>query len=508
MLHKLFFSKTVAGIAIALFLAGCDKEEDKKVALSSIEVTPAQVELTTGGTQQLIATAVPKDAADVVFEWSSADNTVVTVSDKGLVTAVKAGNTTVKVASGGIEKSVPVKVVAAFTPALEVTPADPEQALAAGGALELAVAANADWTYSLSADAEAWLTASKTSAALTLTVAPNAATEVRNATVTFSLTDYSAVTQTVTVSQAANTIAMMNEADFGPGVTPSVLTATGDDLKSTLEGLTAGNYVVNITENVTLNAATGGPGDKINITLETKGVTISLRGSGNNTITPANDANIVRINEGKLILRNVTLSKTGAEMPTVSVGANGELVIYEGVSIVGSGGSNNSGVRVEEGHFLMKGGEIRGHRTGGGGAGVFLTANGAFQMDGGKIYDNTAGYGGGVFINSGGGSFIMNGGELYDNHSTDAGEGGGAVYIWQTGHAEIHSGAIVYGENGNGGSKAGNTAASGAAYGHAVTAFYTASSGKYRSTTIQNENLSITLSAGAETESSGTWIGF
>jgi uncharacterized protein YjdB len=96
MLHQSFFSKkVVAGSALALFLfAGCSKDEEK-VALKSIDVTPAQVELAVGGTQHLTATPMPKDAADVVFKWSSADNTVATVlSDKGLVTAAKVGTTT------------------------------------------------------------------------------------------------------------------------------------------------------------------------------------------------------------------------------------------------------------------------------------------------------------------------------------------------------------------------------------------------------------------------------
>jgi hypothetical protein len=107
-----------------------------------------------------------------------------------------------------------------------------------------------------------------------------------------------------------------------------------------------------------------------------------------------------------------------------------------------------------------------------------------------------------------GSRFIMNGGELYDNHSTDAAEGGGAVYIWQSGRVEVHSGAIIYGKDGGDG-KAGNTAPqNGDTYGHAVTAFYNGSHGKYRSTTIQNETLSITLSGGAETESTGAWVGF
>jgi hypothetical protein len=600
--HSFLSKKAIAGIALALFLfAGCGEDEEK-VALKSIEVTPAQVELTLGGTpQQLTATPTPKDAADVVFKWTSANNAVATVSDKGLVTAVNVGNTTVKVASGGIEKSVSVTVVASFTPSLEVTPAEPEQALAAGGVFEFAIAANADWTYTLSEGADAWLTqASKTAAALTLTVAanttteektatvtfalagehsavtqavavsqaafapalevtpatsvqasaagdplvfaiaanadwtyslsggaeawltepnkttdaltltvvPNATEEAKTATVTFSLTGYPAVTQEVEVSQA---VFAHIEDDFGPGAAFTVLTVTsGAELKGA-ESLPPGNYIANIAGDIELSFASGGEGDKVNITLGTPGVTISLRGSGSNTISTVNDANLVRIAEGKLILRDVTLSKTGAQMSTVAIGASGQLVIHDGVSIVGTGSSTNSGVRVEGGQFLMKGGKIYGHRgpTGFGPGGVLINTNGTFQMDGGEIYDNTAGYAGGIFIRDAGSSFIMNGGELYDNHSNDADEGGGAVYIWQNGHVEIHSGAIIYGKEGRDG-KAGNTSvvSGGDTYGHAVTAFYTGSSGKYRSTTIQNEELSITVSGGGETGSSGTWDSF
>jgi hypothetical protein len=67
-----------------------------------------------------------------------------------------------------------------------------------------AVAANADWTYSLSEGANAWLTeAGKNATTLTLTVSPNATTNVKNATITFSLTEYTEVKQEVAVSQAA-----------------------------------------------------------------------------------------------------------------------------------------------------------------------------------------------------------------------------------------------------------------------------------------------------------------
>jgi hypothetical protein len=472
--------------------------------------TPAQV-VAAGGSLEFAVAA----NADWTYSLSAGADTWLTspVKTDGALTLTVAANAATEAKTATVTFSLTgypavTQVVnvaqAAFAPELAVTPTAPEQLSSASGSLEFAVGANTEWTYSLSAGADAWLTATKTDGALTLTVAVNPSiTEDRNATVTFSLTGYPEITQAVNVSQSAIEFA---EEDFGAGVTPTVLTATASNLKSALEGITtAGNYVVNISENATLSDAAD---NGTNITLGTAGVTISLRGAGSNTISPANDANIVKVNEGKLILRSITLSKTGGNMPTVNVGANGTLEINEGVSITNSspGNPTNAGVDVT-GLFLMKGGEIHGHRRAGGGAGVNLRAGSTFQMDGGKIYDNSANYAGGVLIIGAGARFIMNGGEMYDNHSTAADEGGGAVYIWQNGGVEIHPGAVIYGENGDGSSKAGNTATN-ATYGHAVTAFFTGSSGRKRSTTIQNETLSITLSGGSATEESGAWDNF
>jgi uncharacterized protein YjdB len=113
---KSFFSKTVvAGIAIALFLAGCDDKEqtgeDLKVALKSITVTPATnpVPLAKGDTWQLTAKPEPADAADVNIKWTSSATATVTVSDAGLVTAVEVGSATIIASSGNIQ-SAPITV--------------------------------------------------------------------------------------------------------------------------------------------------------------------------------------------------------------------------------------------------------------------------------------------------------------------------------------------------------------------------------------------------------------
>jgi hypothetical protein len=736
MYYKSFLS-VVAGAAFALCLAGCGKEDDvqpdAKVALTSINVTPAQVLLTVGGTQQLTPAAVPADASEVNFKWTSASTAVATVSANGLVTAVALGATTVTVTSGSVKKDVPVTVsdkpltaftvapteinaslgdeavqltitrtpadgVGAFTYAsgndavatvsadglvtivgagtttitvtsgdlepqtvavtvsskpltsfivtpteinaransapvqLEIirTPADGVGAftyasgneevatVSAGGLVtftgvgttvitvtsgtleprtvpvtvleavtddlnrsEWTITATSEWnegskaelmldgdvntfwhtatdltwptpgvsftvdmkelkniegfylihrldgdchpkslTIETSADGEDWTPVYETSTLETTHAGKHIQMPLESATVA----RYFRVTISETVNGASYTylaeISIYNESnpytagveqgvstnavdveDFGANAPYTVFTATAGSLKGALGGITTpGNYVLNITGDATLDALESGT----NITLTTPGVTISLRGDGSNTISPANDAGIVKIMEGKLILRNLTLSKTGHRMPTVWVDANGELVIHEGVSITGTGESTNTGVYVS-GRFVMKGGEIHGHsRLAGGGGAMYLYNAGVFQMDGGKIYDNRASYGGGILIMNGTPRFIMNGGEFYDNHSIGADEAAGAVYLYLNGRVEINTGATIYGKDGGDG-KAGNTGTNGDVYGHAVTTFVTTSSGKKRSNTIQGETLSITVAGGAETASAGNW---
>jgi hypothetical protein len=84
---------------------------------------------------------------------------------------------------------------------LDVTPLQPETVAESGGNIAFTVTASSAWTYSISESAT-WLTENaKTDAALTLTVAANPNETTRSATVTFSLSNYPSVIQTVTISQ-------------------------------------------------------------------------------------------------------------------------------------------------------------------------------------------------------------------------------------------------------------------------------------------------------------------
>ncbi|MDR1155864.1 MAG: Ig-like domain-containing protein [Bacteroidales bacterium] len=127
MYHQSFLSKTVAAgaLAIALFLAGCDKkDEDVKVALKSIIVTPATnpVSLAKGDTYQLTAKPDPADAADVNIQWTSSAPDIATVSDAGLILAVEVGSAIVTASSGSIKSTVIVDVSPKALISFEVSP--------------------------------------------------------------------------------------------------------------------------------------------------------------------------------------------------------------------------------------------------------------------------------------------------------------------------------------------------------------------------------------------------
>ena len=71
--------------------------------VTSVTLNKNTLELYTGGSENLTATVAPDNATNKTVTWSSSDETVATVDNKGNVTAVKAGTATitVKTADGG-----------------------------------------------------------------------------------------------------------------------------------------------------------------------------------------------------------------------------------------------------------------------------------------------------------------------------------------------------------------------------------------------------------------------
>lgn len=74
-------------------------DEVPTVDVTSIEINEGDQELTVGQTVQLSTTILPADAEDKSVTWSSSNEEVATVSEDGLVTALKTGSTEISVTS-------------------------------------------------------------------------------------------------------------------------------------------------------------------------------------------------------------------------------------------------------------------------------------------------------------------------------------------------------------------------------------------------------------------------
>ena len=85
-----------------LALASCSSSskpqgqgDDKVVDVTSVTLNASEVSLNVSETYQLTATVAPSDATNKTVHWSSSDEEYVSVSESGLLTALKPGNVTV-----------------------------------------------------------------------------------------------------------------------------------------------------------------------------------------------------------------------------------------------------------------------------------------------------------------------------------------------------------------------------------------------------------------------------
>lgn len=75
----------------------CKKEKDKSVAVTEVRLDKTATTLVEGDTEELMATVMPENATDKGIEWKSDNESVATVSQTGLVTALKDGSATITV---------------------------------------------------------------------------------------------------------------------------------------------------------------------------------------------------------------------------------------------------------------------------------------------------------------------------------------------------------------------------------------------------------------------------
>lgn len=82
------------------------------VIVESIEIDKTELNLHTGETAQLTAEVKPEEAHNKQIFWSSSDEEVATVSEEGLVSAIKAGETVIRAYQGEISAECKLTVIA------------------------------------------------------------------------------------------------------------------------------------------------------------------------------------------------------------------------------------------------------------------------------------------------------------------------------------------------------------------------------------------------------------
>ena len=120
----------------------CKKEKDKSVAVTEVRLDKTATTLVEGDTEALMATVMPENATDKGIEWKSSDESVATVSQTGLVTALKEGSSAITVITndGGFKATCDVTVNKKVIAVTSVVLGNTELTLVEGEEEKLAVA--------------------------------------------------------------------------------------------------------------------------------------------------------------------------------------------------------------------------------------------------------------------------------------------------------------------------------------------------------------------------------
>ena len=94
-------------IALAMIVLGgsmiatssCKKEKNQVIEVTGIELGESSVEMTVGTSHKLTATVLPENATEKGVIWESKDESIATVDQEGLVSAVKEGSTQIIVST-------------------------------------------------------------------------------------------------------------------------------------------------------------------------------------------------------------------------------------------------------------------------------------------------------------------------------------------------------------------------------------------------------------------------
>ena len=97
------------------------KTSSAPVSVTGVSVDPTSWEMAVGDTKTLTATVLPSNASDKSVTWESDDESVATVSDAGVVTAVAAGTATITVTTTDGSKTATCEITVNPAPAVAAT---------------------------------------------------------------------------------------------------------------------------------------------------------------------------------------------------------------------------------------------------------------------------------------------------------------------------------------------------------------------------------------------------
>jgi 6-phosphogluconolactonase (cycloisomerase 2 family)/uncharacterized protein YjdB len=233
-------------LGITAFIAGCGggggggSPPPPTPTLSSISLSSTSATVSVGSTAQFTATGVYSDGSKQTLTsatWSSASQTVATISSGGLATGVAAGSTTITATSGGVSGSATFTVSAATLVSIGVTPALPS---IVQGTTEQFVATGvySDNSKQVLTSKVTWAS-SKTTVATVSAAGLATAVAAGTSTISATLSGVSGST-TLTVSTATLVSIAVTPAnsDLGIGGTEQ-LTATGTYSNHTTQNITS-----------------------------------------------------------------------------------------------------------------------------------------------------------------------------------------------------------------------------------------------------------------------------
>ncbi|MFZ7122023.1 MAG: Ig-like domain-containing protein [Eubacteriaceae bacterium] len=87
-----------------------EKEEEKTIPVTEIEVSEFEEEMEIGKTQTITASILPTDATNQSIEYISTNKEVATINSSGKITAIAKGNTTIKIKADEITKELKLTV--------------------------------------------------------------------------------------------------------------------------------------------------------------------------------------------------------------------------------------------------------------------------------------------------------------------------------------------------------------------------------------------------------------